>query len=138
MDYVIDIDENHCALRVTVTTPVLTDDEVKDLYEILVRFACARGPYSAIVDLSQVVHTQVSAKTIRALAESTPPVPTRTPWIIVAREPVVFGLSRMFELSRDAVGGQVEVVHSIDEAYSVLGVTEGDFSQRVFPKRSAA
>ena len=58
--------------------------------------------------------------------------------MIVAREPIAFGLSRMFELSRDAMGGQLQVVRSMDEAYGLLGVTSGDFSQRVFPESSAA
>jgi hypothetical protein len=44
----------------------------------------------------------------------------------------------MFEVSRDAMGGQLKVVRSMDEAYGVLGVTSRDFSQRVFPERSAA
>jgi len=127
MDYLIDIDETHHAFRVTVTTAVLTDDELTDMYRVLQRFACKGGPYSAIVDLSQVVHMPVSAKTIRTLAASAPAVPAGTPRVIVAREPIAFGLSRMFELSRDAMGGQLQVVRSMDEAYGLLGVTSGDF-----------
>ena len=138
MGYVIDVDETHRALRVTVTTQVLTDEELTDLYRVLERFAHKGGPYSAVLDLSQVVHMPVSAKTIRSLAASAPAVPAGTPRVIVAREPIAFGLSRMFELSRDAMGGQLQVVRSMDEAYGLLGVTSGDFSQRVFPERSAA
>jgi hypothetical protein len=138
MDYVIDVDETHGAIRVTVTTRVLTDDDLTGLYRVLTRFAHKGGPYSAILDLSQVVQMRVTAKTIRALAASAPAVPPGTPRVIVAREPVVFGLSRMFELSRDAMDGQLRVVHSIDQAYGVLGVTAADFSQRVFPEKSAA
>jgi hypothetical protein len=137
MAYVIDVNKTHCAFRVTVTTPVLTDEELTDLYRVLERFAC-KGPCSAIVDLSQVVHMPVSAKTVRSLAASAPAVPAGTRRVIVAQEPVVFGLSRMFELSRDAMGGQLQVVHSMDEAYGLLGATSGDFSQRVFPERSVA
>jgi len=120
MAYVIDIDKTHCAFRVTVTTPVLSDEELTDLYRVLERFACKGGPYSAIVDLSQVVHMPVSAKTIRSLEASASAVPAGTPRVIVAQEPVAFGLSRMFELSRDAMGGQLQVVRSMDEAYGLV------------------
>jgi hypothetical protein len=138
MDYLIDVDETHCAFRVTVKTPILTDQDLTDLYRVTERFASQGGPYSGILDLSKVEHMPVTAGTIRTLAWSAPALPAGTPRVIVAREPIVFGLSRMFELSRDAMDGELRVVHSIDEAYGVLGVTAADFSQRVFPEKSAA
>jgi hypothetical protein len=52
MGYVIDVDETHRAFRVTVTTQVLTDKELTDLFRVLDRFAHKGGPYSAILDLS--------------------------------------------------------------------------------------
>jgi hypothetical protein len=57
---------------------------------------------------------------------------------MVARQPALFGLARMFEIHRDAMGLQLQVVHSIDEAYDLLKVTPEDFSQRLFPVDVAA
>jgi hypothetical protein len=37
----------------------------------------------------------------------------------------------MFELSRGSMGGQLQVVRSMDEAYKLLKVGPQDFSQRL-------
>jgi len=138
MNHIIDLDPTHRALRVTVTTSALTDNELTNLYRSIQRFASQGGPYVAILDLSQVTRMPVSANTITALAASAPAVPGGGRHVIVAKEPIAFGLSRMFELSRNATSEQLQVVRSIDEAYSLLGVNSGGFSQRLFPERSAA
>jgi hypothetical protein len=44
----------------------------------------------------------------------------------------------MLELHRDSMGGQLRIVHSIDEAYELLEVTPQDFSERLFPADLAA
>jgi hypothetical protein len=44
----------------------------------------------------------------------------------------------MFELQRDSMGGQLQVVHSLDEAYDLLEVTPEDFTERLFPVDVAA
>jgi hypothetical protein len=121
-----------------VTTTVLTDEGLTDLYRVVGRIASQGGPYSAIMDLSKVVNMPVSAETIRILAENNPAVPSGTPRVIVAKQAIAYGLARMFQLSRDEMGGQLHVVQSMDEAYNVLRVKSEDFSQRLFPERSAA
>jgi hypothetical protein len=40
----------------------------------------------------------------------------------------------MFQLSRDSMGGQLQVVQSMDEAYKLLEVAPRDFRQRLFPE----
>jgi hypothetical protein len=95
-------------------------------------------PYSGIMDLSEVERFRVATATIRNLAESRPAIAAGTPRVIVAEQDVIYGLSRMFQLSRDSMDGQLHVVHSLNEAYDLLGVKREDFSQRLFPERSAA
>jgi hypothetical protein len=109
-----------------------------DLYRLIERIASQGGPYSAIMDLSEVVAMRVSDKTVRTLAANDPAVPAGTLRVIVAKHAVAYGLGRMFQLSRDAMDGKLEVVHSVDEAYHMLGVNSEGFSQRLFPQRSAA
>jgi hypothetical protein len=138
MDCLIDLDPTHRVLRATVTTRALTDEGLMDLYRLIERIATQGGPYSAIIDLSEVLAMRVSASTVETLAESNPAVPEGTPRVIVAKKDVVFGLSRMFELNRDSMHGQLHVVHSLDEAYVLLGVNSENFSKRLFPQRSAA
>jgi hypothetical protein len=44
----------------------------------------------------------------------------------------------MFELYRDSMAGQLQVVHSMDEAYDLLKVSPQDFTERQFQVDVAA
>ena len=79
----------------------------------------------------------ISAQTTRILAVSDPTVPPGRPRVIVAKQDVMYGLSRMFELILDSMGGQLHVVRSLNEAYGLLGVNSEDFLQRLSPIASA-
>jgi hypothetical protein len=132
-DYAVDLDPKHRVLRITVTT-ALTDRTARDIYQAVARLASGGGPYAVITDFSQVVDFPISTDTIRELAETSPPIPLGDrPSVMVARQPALFGLARIFEMHRDAMGLQLQVVHSIDEAYDLLKVNAEDFSQRLFP-----
>ena len=135
---VVDLDPTYRVLRITVMT-ALTDEAAKATYQAVARVASQGGPYAAITDLSQVVDFPISADTIRTLAATASPIPLagRTS-VIVARQPALFGLARMFEMHRESMGVQLEVVHSIDEAYDLLKVAPQDFSERLFPADLAA
>jgi len=43
----------------------------------------------------------------------------------------------MLELSRDSMGGQLQVVRSLEEAYDLLGVRPEDFTERIYPEHRA-
>jgi hypothetical protein len=137
MDYVIDLDPTHSVLRVTVTM-TLTDEAFEEIYRTLQRLASRGGPYAAIMDFSQVADFPISTDTVRALAETAPAVPAGRPHVVVAPQPALYGLSRMFELHRDSMDGQFHVVQSMDEAYVLLEVTPQDFSRRLFPESMPA
>jgi hypothetical protein len=137
MDFAIDLDPTHRVLRTTVTTG-LTDESLREIYRTVTRLAATGGPYASIVDLSQVVDYPVAAKTIRAFAAAAPAVPGVRPRVMVAPEPTLYGLARMFELHRNSMGVEVQVVRSMDEAYGLLKVRPEDFTQRLFPERMAA
>jgi hypothetical protein len=132
MDFVVDLDPKHLVLRITVTT-ALTDEAFTEIYQTVKRLASTGGPYAAIRDLSQVTNFPISAATVRALAATDPAVPAGRPRVVVAPQPAVFGLSRMFELLRDSMEGQFHVVQSMDEAYDMLKASPQDFSHRLFP-----
>jgi hypothetical protein len=137
MDYAVDLNPTHSVLRITVTTTV-TDDAFKDIYRAVARLASRGGPYAAILDFSQVVNFPISSDTIRAFAAIAPAVPAGRPRVVVAPQPVQYGIARMFELYRDSMGVEIQVVHSMDEAYEFLKVSPDDFSQRLFPADAAA
>jgi hypothetical protein len=133
VDFVVDLDPKHRVLRITVTT-ALTDKSCTEIYQAVARLAARGGPYAAITDLTQVADFPVSSDAVKALAATAPAIPLGDRLsVIVASQPALFGLARMFELSRYSMGGQLKVVQSMDEAYNLLKVTPQDFSERLFP-----
>ena len=100
MKHVIDLDPTHQVLRVTVTGTV-TDPASREMYASLSHFAATGGPYAAILDLSEVTGSQLSAETIRDVPKKPPAVPLGRPRVVVAPRPEDYGLFRMFELVRD-------------------------------------
>jgi hypothetical protein len=119
-------------------TTTLTDEALKGIHQTVAHIASQGGPYSGIMDLSQVVYVAVTSDTIRALAATGSAIPAGRLRVIVAKAPVMYGLSRMLQLCRGSTGGQLEVVNSMDEAYDLLGVSPEDFTQRLFPEDLAA
>jgi hypothetical protein len=67
----------------------------------------------------------------------TDPIPGERLCVLVAKQEVLYEHVRMIELTRNWMGGQFEVVESMDEAYRMLGVRSEDFSERLFPKKLA-
>jgi len=132
-DYAIDLDPMHRVLRVSVIS-ALTDESCIEIYQTVARLASEGGPYAAIGDVSQVVNFPVSCDTVRALAATAPAIPGERARVIVAGQPALYGLARMFQLSRDSMGGQLKVVQSMDEAYELLEVAPRDFCRRIFPE----
>jgi hypothetical protein len=138
MNFHIDLDPVHLVIRLTVTQATLSDESLAEVYRALSQAASEGGPYASILDLSQVVDVPLSANAIRALAATDPAVPVGRPRVVVAREPAMYGLSRMFELTRDSMNGNFHVLREIDEAYAMLNVTAEDFSQHLSPQDRAA
>ena len=62
--------------------------------------------------------------------------------VVVGKEPLVFGLARVFQQIRgfieEFIGAPYQVVHSLEQAYDIIGVHPEDFTERVYPKDLAA
>jgi hypothetical protein len=138
MNYVIDLDPTHRVLRLTITTAVITEELAEDCYRSLSLVASRGGPYAAIFNLFGVTSTTLSPDAVRGMARRAPAVPRGRTRVLVAKEPAIFGLARMFELCWDFLGEQLQVVPSLEEAYAMLGVRPEDFTQCVFPADRAA
>ena len=134
MHFDIDLDPTHQVLRVTVTAAVATHELAEDCYRCVTRIASCGGPYAGIWDLSGVKNTTESTDQIRERAAMDPAIPAGRTRVVVAREPVIYGLSRMLQLMRDSMGGQLQVVHTLEEAYAIVGVCPEDFTERLFPE----
>jgi hypothetical protein len=138
MDYEVDLDPRHRVIRITVTAESVTPELVEDFHNRFGQFASSGGPFAAIVDVSRVTSWTEPAVTIRERAFRDTAVPGGRTHVTVAREPSLFGLARMFQLCRDFCGEQYQVVHSLEEAYEIVGAHPEDFTQRLFPERLAA
>ena len=132
-DYVIDLDPIHQVLRLTIRK-VLTDQVVLEAHRAIGRLASQGGPYAAIFDGSEVRDVKLSADTFRALALGAPAVPGARPRVAVVNTTVLYGLIRMFESIRTSMSLQLHIVWSVEEAYAMLGVSPGSFTQRLSPE----
>jgi len=130
--YVIDLDPAARIVRVTVDD-VLTDKLLLETYETLERLVSGEVPYSGIFDFSNVVEDLVSSEGITTLASRAATILSGKLRVMVANTPSLHGLFRMYEMSRDGMHADLQVVESIEEAYRMFGVHREDFSQRLFP-----
>jgi hypothetical protein len=89
-------------------------------------FIEAEGPCSVIANLSGVEREELPGYWVRSLAR-TPSVVGSGRWLIlVAPQPLMYGLCRMFHLWRDEAENH-KIVRTLDEAYALLGVKPEDF-----------
>jgi hypothetical protein len=112
-------------LRVTLSGEI-TDYAVMELWSkgrgIVESFPSCKG----IVDLSGLIHYNVSTSTITKLARShSPDLPPR---VYVATKDVVYGSTRMFQVLSKNTRKNVHVVRTLDEAYKLLGVESPKFT----------
>jgi len=143
MHYQIDLDPTHTVIRLTVTAEIVSLEIAEDVYYHLSRFTSSGGPYAGIYDLFLTKDTTIPTDMIRRFARRPPSIPLGRPHVVVGKEPAIYGLARIFQMCREALGGQVqghqfEVVHSLKEAYDILRVSPEHFTQRIFPTALAA
>jgi len=102
----------------------LTDESLAESYQAIRKKSTATDASIGIWDLSSVREFGVSTQFIRQLANQEPAMPdaTRRPRIIVVPDTVGFGLSRMFQSVGEPTRPLLQVVHTLEEAFSALGV----------------
>ena len=81
--------------------------------------------FSQLFDLTQVTEARISAEEVRAMAATTVFGPTARRALIVA-EPLLYGLSRMFQLMLDERGGTLRIFTDRSEAEEWLGLSPLD------------
>ena len=77
--------------------------------------------FSQLFDLTQVTDARISAEEVRAMAATTAFGPAARRALIVA-EPLLYGLSRMFQLLLDERGGTLRIFTDRNEAEEWLGL----------------
>ena len=130
MDYEIDLCPAHSVIRLTVTAENITLELAEEIYRHLLGATSKGGPYAAIFDLSATKKTTIPTNTVRSFARHRPAsVPMGRRQVVVGTEPHIFGLARVFQSCGDAIGSEFQVVHSVEEAYEIVGVHPEDFTE---------
>jgi hypothetical protein len=84
------------------------------------RFVKANGAEGIIVDFSQIEDFQISMKFARNYADSREIVARGKPRVIVAPQPFVYGLLRVFQAYTEKSGVAPMPVRTLPEALSLL------------------
>jgi hypothetical protein len=90
------------------------------------RLMTTEGPSSVIADLSLIEIEQVPGYFVRSLAWTPSAIPPGKRLILVAPQPVIYGLSRMFHLWRGETS-YYKIVRTREEAYELLDLEAPDF-----------
>ena len=106
---------------------VATQASALATYGAVKRFVAAEGPCSVLADLSPIEKVEVPGDFVRSMAWMPLAIPSGKQRVIVAPRPEVYGLSRMFQLYRDAKSSDIQVVHTMEEAHNLLGLESPDF-----------
>ena len=106
----------------------VSDEELRAYCRDSTEYITSIEPRAGITDLSAVTSFEVSPQTIIELARIRPALPGQDPVrIIIAESPHVFGMARMFELAGQDAHPVVHVVHTDQDAWAILSVTEPQF-----------
>jgi hypothetical protein len=104
----------------------LTDELLAEFYEAAQKYWAATDAKMGIADYSSVTEVVASTEFLRQLVDRKP-VAAERPRIIVAPSAILFGLSRMVQITSERTRPLVKVVHSLDEAFAALGVQSPHF-----------
>jgi hypothetical protein len=126
MSHILEFDAEERILRVTVQDE-LTDAGAKDLYKTVQRFLSSNEVRGGILDLSPVKSLEMGLTTVRSIAKSPPLFAGPQVRVIVASGDLIFGMSRLFQISRSEIHSELYVVHTLDEAYKIHGLQSPHF-----------
>ena len=126
MGYFFDFDPVNKILRCSRRGRV-TDALLFEVYSEAQRLLESRSPCRGIDDLSAVTEFAVSADTIKKLADKSS-FSLLEVLVIVAPQAHLYGMSRMYSILTEATR-RVQVVRTMEEAYSLLGVSSPQFGR---------
>lgn len=129
LSYQFDFDSRNSILRCRIKGHV-TDEIIKEYYFVAADCFAQVCPLRGVFDLSTVVSFEISAQAIRELASRAPvmPDPSRVR-VIVAPSNNMFALARMFQFEGAGTRPNLHVVHTLREAWEILGVHRPQFER---------
>jgi len=106
-----------------------TDESGRELYKAIRKYSVATNAPAGILDLSSVIEFALSDEFIHRWARGEPAMPDamRRSRIIVVPDTFGYGLARIFGLLSEPTNPLLQIVHTIDKAFSALGVQSPHF-----------
>ena len=129
-----EFDAKNNVLRVAVDGQV-TDSVLLDFYGLASDYTASHPPCRGLWDFSGVTSFDVSSGTMRQLARSSPLTPPGYISVLVAPGDFLFGMARMFQILGEKTRPELHVVHTMEEAYRLLGVKNLEFRSIRPPER---
>ena len=106
----------------------LTNESMAESQKAIREYWAATDPSAGIDDFSAVTEFALSTEFIRQLVDQQQAGDaTGHTRVIVAPAPVIFGVARMFQILGERKRPDLHVVHSLDEAFTALGVQAPHF-----------
>jgi hypothetical protein len=109
----------------------ITNELLGEVHRATGKYAIATDAYAVIADYSSVIQVEVSAGFIRQIALEEPTIPRagERGRVVVARDDVVFGLVRIFQMVGEPKRPLFLVVRTLAEAFEALGVACPQFER---------
>jgi len=132
MAYQFEFDRSNGILRCKFEG-VITDESLRECRQEARKYLAVTNAGVGILDFSNVASFSVSSQLVRGLALLPPVMPGPGPRFIVAPSTHIYGMARMFQELRSLqqhgsdAPQEVQVVRSVDEAYTLLKVRELHF-----------
>lgn len=126
MPYIIEFDSQGRIIRVTVHGE-LTDEGAANLFTTVRKFLASQDVRGGILDLSPVTSLKVSLPTVRSLSKSPPLFKAPQVRVIVAPSDLIFGMARLFQISRSEIHSELYVVRTLQEAYDIHALSSPQF-----------
>jgi hypothetical protein len=107
----------------------LLNESVAESYRAIRKYWTKTGACMGIVNFSSVTEFALSGDLIIQLAQQEPCMPdgTSRARVIVAPETHVYGLARMYQILAENTRPALSIVHTLGEAFEVLGVQSPHF-----------
>jgi hypothetical protein len=128
MAHVLEFEGQERIIRVTVEGE-LTDEGALDLYWSVQKFLSAHEVRGGILDLSPVTAVTVKIDTVRGLSKNPPLFVGEQVRVIVAEGDLIFGMARLFQISRSEIHSELYVVRTLEEAYKIHGLVAPKFER---------
>jgi hypothetical protein len=107
----------------------IEDESLAECYRAIRQYSTSTDASVAILDFSAVTEFAPSTAFVRMLAKQEPAMPDafHRRRIIVAPAPVAFGLARLFQIVGESTRPLLEVVRTLDDALTALGIQSAHF-----------